>query len=431
MNIALTIAFVGILIFLAHFFVALFSRTRIPDTLLLISIGVILGPVLHLVHAEHLGKVGPVFVQITLAIMLFEGGLETRYKVIKENWKSGLSLIFPAFLTTVVVTGYLVHIATGLGFNRSMLLGAILGSTSPSVIISMIRHLKMSSGPKVILILETAITDVLCIILVLGFIEAKKSGGMRIDAMAWHILYSFGLATLIGFGCGFVWSMLLKKIRAIHNNIFLTLALVFILFGFMEALHISGGVAALCFGAAISNSGIFKLDRWGESRFGRPAEFSDREKAFFSEIIFLLKTFFFVFLGLSLHLGDNRLILLAFGLTAVGFVIRAPFVRLAMPRTTTKRDASLMSAMASKGLAAAVMATLPFQQGLEGGALIRDLTYAIIPISIILNSVLVFLLDKTPFGKFHGRFFKGFPDGPERERPMDGITKGAASPHRQ
>jgi Kef-type K+ transport system membrane component KefB len=54
--------------------------------------------------------------------------------------------------------------ATSLGFNRSMLLGAILGSTSPSVIISMIRHLKMASGPKVILILETAVTDVLCII---------------------------------------------------------------------------------------------------------------------------------------------------------------------------------------------------------------------------------------------------------------------------
>jgi potassium/hydrogen antiporter len=199
----------------------------------------------------------------------------------------------------------------------------------------------------------------------------------------------------------------------------------------MEALHISGGVASLCFGAAISNSGIFKLDKWGEGRFGRPVEFSDREKAFFSEIVFLLKTFFFVFLGLSLHFGDNRLIILAFGLTAVGFVIRAPFVRFAMPRTTTKRDASLMSAMASKGLAAAVMATLPFQQGLDGGALIRDLTYAIIPISIILNSVLVFLLDKTPFGKLHGRFFKGFSDGREAERPMGGFTEGSASTERQ
>lgn len=428
MNIALAIAFVGVLIFLAHLFTALFGRTRIPDALLLIIIGVLLGPVFGLVNASHLGKVGPVFAQITLAIMLFEGGLETRSQAIKENWKAGLGLIFPAFLATVLATGYLVMATTNLGFNRSMLLGAILGSTSPSVIISMIRHLKMASGPKVILILETAVTDVLCIILVLGFIEAHKAGGMRIESMAAHILFSFGLATVIGLSVGFVWSMLLKRIRAIHNNIFLTLALVFILFGLMEVFHISGGVAVLCFGAAISNSDSLKLDRLGGARFGRPAEFTNREKAFFSEIVFLLRTFFFVFLGLSLHIGDSRLFLLAFGLTAAGFLIRAPFVRLAMPRTTTKRDASLMSTMASKGLAAAVLAMLPFQQGLEGGELIRDLTYAIIPISIILNSVLVFLLDKTPFGKIHGSFFKGFAESPHNGGVRQDLEKERMSP---
>jgi potassium/hydrogen antiporter len=428
MNVALAITIVGVLIFLAHFFVALFSRTRIPDALLLILIGVLLGPVLQLVHAEHLGKVGPVFAQITLAIMLFEGGLETRSKVIKENWKAGLSLIFPTFLVTALVTGYLVMKFTDLGFNRSMLLGAILGSTSPSVIISMIRHLKMASGPKVILILETAVTDVLCIILVLGFMEAHNAGGMRMSAMAAHIFVSFGLATLIGLACGLAWSMLLKKIRAIHNNIFLTLALVFILFGIMEFFHISGGVAVLCFGAAISNSDGIGLDRLGGGRFGRPAEFTDREKAFFSEVVFLLRTFFFVFLGLSLHFGDGHLILLAFALTAIGFLIRIPFVRFAMPRTMRKRDASLMSSMASKGLAAAVLATLPFQQGIEGGAIIRDLTYAIIPISIILNSALVFLIDKTPFGVFHGSFFKGFAKDSDEEGAESDFEKERMAP---
>ena len=43
MELAPVIVFVGLLIFLAHFFVALFEKTRIPDVLYLIIIGLILG----------------------------------------------------------------------------------------------------------------------------------------------------------------------------------------------------------------------------------------------------------------------------------------------------------------------------------------------------------------------------------------------------
>lgn len=415
MTSALAIAFVGILVFLAHLFVALFRRTRIPDALLLILIGILLGPAFQLVHPDHFGKVGPIFSQIALAIILFEGGLETNLKALKENWKASLCLILPAFLTTILASGYIIKAATGLGFNRSMLLGAILGSTSPSIIISMIRHLKMQNGPKLILILETAVTDILCIVLVLGFIEAHKAGGMRVDTLATKVVLAFGVAAVIGLASGFGWSLLLKRIRTIHNNIFLTLALVFVLFGGMEVFHLSGGVAVLCFGLAISNSGSFRLERLGGGRFGLPMDFTSREKAFFSEVVFLLRTFFFVFLGLSLHFGETKYILLALGLVAIKFVLRIPFVRLAMPRTTTKRDASLMTVMASKGLAAAVLATLPFQQGLAGGEVIRDIAYAFIPISILLNSVLVFLIDKTPVGKAYAAFFSGFAEAPPQE----------------
>jgi NhaP-type Na+/H+ or K+/H+ antiporter len=151
-------------------------------------------------------------------------------------------------------------------------------------------------------------------------------------------------------------------------------------------------------------------------RFGRATPFTEREKAFFSEAVFLLKTFFFVYLGLSLSLGNGRMLLLASILVIVKVLIRIPFVRLAMPRTETARDASLMSAMASMGLASAVLASLPLQEGMEDGALIRDLTYAIILASILANSVLVFLLDRTPFGKIYGTLYRGFASNDRSSR---------------
>lgn len=410
MTTAIAIATTGLLIFLAHLFVALFSRTRIPDTLLLICIGILIGPVLHLMQPEYLGRVGPVFAQIALAIILFEGGQETRLHVLRENWKAALGLILPTFVATVLVAGFLTSYVTDLGFNRAMVIGAILASSSPSVIIPMIRFLGMGNGPKLILMLETAISDVLCIILVLGFIEAYKVGGMDFGSLSFDILLSFGIAAMAGTAAGLIWSLLLAKLRAVLNNIFLTLALVFVLYGGMEILHLSGGIAVLCFGAAITNSTSLNFARLAGGRFGVPTAFTEREKAFFSEAVFLLKTFFFVYLGLSLRFGSVGLLLLAFGLTSLIFVLRIPFVCMAMPKTTTRKDAALMSVMASKGLAAAVLASLPFQDGIEGGEFIRDLTYAIILISICLNSILVFLMEKSAFGYFYGKLFVRFSE---------------------
>jgi NhaP-type Na+/H+ or K+/H+ antiporter len=405
---SIAILLTGVLIFLAHLFVAMFRKTRVPDALLLIGIGILLGPVFHWVRPEHFGKVGPAFSMLALAILLFEGGQETKLSVLRANWRAAAFLIFPAYAMTLLATGFAIHAATGLGINRALFIGAILGSTSPSIIIPMARHLDMGSGPRLVLTLETAVSDVLCVVLGLGFLQAYKDGALNVTGLVRDLAVSFGLSAAIGFAVGVAWALLLVRIRLMRNNIFLTLALVLVLFGGLELMHLSGGIAALCFGAAITNSASLNVSRLAGGRFGRATAFTEREKAFFSEAVFLLKTFFFVFLGLSLRFGNVRLILFACALILLKILIRVPFVRLAMPREETVRDVSLMSVMASMGLASAVLASLPYQEGVDGGELIRDLTYAIILSSILLNSVLVFALDRTPLGGGYGRLFRGF-----------------------
>jgi cell volume regulation protein A len=277
----------------------------------------------------------------------------------------------------------------------------------------------MRSGPRLVLTLEAAISDVLCVVLFLGFIQAHKDGSFNVAILARDLAISFGLSALIGCAAGLAWSFALNRLRSIRNNIFLTLALVLILFGVLEILHLSGGIAVLCFGGAITNSASFRVPGLARLGFGQATAFTDREKAFFSEAVFLLKTFFFVYLGLSLRFGDARLFLFALLLVGVKLLIRIPFVGLAVSRSETRRDASLMSVMVPMGLASAVLASLPIQEGLEGGEMIRDLTYAIILASILANSVLVFLLDRTPFGRAYGLLFKRFPEAPHPPQGPD------------
>ena len=63
--------------------------------------------------------------------------------------------------------------------------------------------------------------------------------------------------------------------------------------------------------------------------------------------------------------------------------------------------------MAPKGLAAAVLASLPLQYGLPGGEMIRDLTYAVILTSIVLTSILIPVLEKVPaVSAFYGAIIR-------------------------
>ena len=64
-----------------------------------------------------------------------------------------------------------------------------------------------------------------------------------------------------------------------------------------------------------------------------------------------------------------------------------------------------MAIMVPKGLAAAVLATIPFQQGVIGGELIKSVTYGVVLLSIIMTSILLLLLEKTPLMSLYAWIF--------------------------
>jgi potassium/hydrogen antiporter len=75
MNTALAIVVLGGITLLAHLFTESFSRTRIPDVLWLILIGLGIGPLGHIIAPDDFGVVGPIFITITLVIILFQSGI--------------------------------------------------------------------------------------------------------------------------------------------------------------------------------------------------------------------------------------------------------------------------------------------------------------------------------------------------------------------
>jgi len=398
MNIALTVVAVGLLVFLAHVFAEFFSRSKVPDVLLLISIGLIIGPLLNIVSIEQLGMVGPVFTTITLVTILFEGGTELKLEALKKSLKGTTLLTNLNFFATMGVVGVIGWQFFEMPVLNAFMFGAIVGGTSSAVVIPLVRQLHMGNNSRTILILESAFSDVLCIVFALALMEAIQSDQINFGLMFGQVLSSFILASLLGLAGSMFWSTLLHKIRNIKNSIFTTPAFVFIIFGISEVLGYSGAISALAFGIGLANSeqliSIFRP----KGSVSTPESLNETERILFGEVVFLLKTFFFVYIGVSIRLDDLYPLLLGLAISLLMFILRIPVVRASMPSSGKnipgEKDLYIMSAMVPKGLAAAVLATLPFQMGIEGGEFIMNLTFSVVLFSIAITSVLIPSIEK-------------------------------------
>jgi potassium/hydrogen antiporter len=118
------------------------------------------------------------FAAVTPIIILFEAGLSLDLDVIRGWIRSTLSLTLIKFFLTMAAVAIAAHFLLGLGFRLTLMFGAIVGSISPAVIVPLARRMHMEQSSKTILFLESAISDVLSIVVAIGFMDSYKLVGL-------------------------------------------------------------------------------------------------------------------------------------------------------------------------------------------------------------------------------------------------------------
>jgi NhaP-type Na+/H+ or K+/H+ antiporter len=222
------------------------------------------------------------------------------------------------------------------------------------------------------------------------------------------------MAVILGVFGGVFWSAIYNKLGMI-KSVFLTPGFLFIIYGIVDMLGYSGAIAALAFGVTLGNLNSFRISQFFPSVGDIPqVELNPTEKVFLAQLVQLLKTFFFIYIGLSIQFSSVDSFIIGGAIVLVLFIIRTILVYFSVPRTIPVWDAGVMAIMIPKGLAAAVLAAIPLQKGVLGGELIETITYAIILFSIVVCSVLVILLERTPVYRLYAAIFKkfGMPEGP-------------------
>ncbi len=391
----MTYIFLGLLIFCAHLFNAWFSRRRIPDVLLLMGIGILLGPVSGVITPASVQEIGPVLASITLLFILFDSGIDMHIDTVRRYWTGVVQVTLLSFVCSMAAVTLLAYYIIHLQLQASMMLGAMVAGTAAAIVIPLVRQMRVSIKTRVTLTLESAISGVLCIVIALAFIEGYKMGDISVGSMLGQVLASILMALIIGTVGGIVWSSFMDRIRKLQNSMFLTPAFVFVLYGTTEVLGYSGAIAALAFGLVLGNPEYFEISFLKHFKLHRMTQLEEQEKSFFKEFVFILKTYFFVYIGICIPF--NNITTLMFGALIAGtlFVVRFALIAI-VGRGNTRPDRITVSMMIPKGLVSAVLASMPEQVNIAAGhiiipqaTLIKDITYSVIFCSICICSVLV------------------------------------------
>lgn len=427
---ALTVVMIGGMVFAAHVFTELFSRRRVPDLLLLLIIGIIIGPVFKLVTPESLGGFGNVFSTITLVIILFESGSELSFKNIRDSFQEMIALTVVSYFSIMIAIGLLGHYCLAIPWVTSFFMGAVLGGAAEAIVIPLTKQLKVTSNCKTTMVLETSFSTVICFITSIALFNAIQDNEFSIGHVIGNVLSSFILAGILGFLGAVFWAIALQRIRTVKNSTFTTPAFVFIVYGINSLLGFSGEIAALTFGITLAN-----IDSVYNSIFKRffkqqPNTLNYNERMLFSEIAFLLRTFVFIYIGISIQLTDWRSILIGLIIVAILFVLRVLSVRYTITKRSndyTELESMYMSCLVSKGLAAAILATMLARTDIPGAEMVKNIVYSVIFFSIIITCSLIPLAEKSEFFKKILRFGLFFPTKKDEKKVGEAVTEEAIS----
>ena len=415
MEIAVAVTAIGTIIFLAHLFAAFFEQSRVPDVLPLVLIGLIIGPITGLTTIQHFGEVGPVFSNLTLVIILFESGLNMKLTSLRKALAPAAILGFVGFVISVIVVVITSKYLYPLSDMSALVLGTTLGGTAASVAVPLLRGLNLQERTKTALVLESILGNVLSIVVTLALMTALERGKHPAPTLVLRdVASSFTMACVIGGIFGYMWSSLLVRIRTLTHTKFTTPACVCISYGFAEMFGFSGMLSALAFGIVMGNAERLPHSKLSSSTWLRPISLNDDERALFAELVFLLKTFFFVYLGISIQKIGVDIVCAGSIIVLWLFISRPLIVRLALPRIkTTKVDATIACIMIPRGLAAAVLASIAVSKGVEDSIILQSLAYSVILISIAATALFSFFCERKLLTQPYRFIFTGYKEDPE------------------
>lgn len=386
------------LIFIGFLGNVAFSKLRINDTVLLILLGVLLGPVGGLLTPDDLAGVSAIVGPLALILILFDGGLALKLRDLVHGVAGAVTVAVVGFTLTVALVGAVASVLLDVSWLVGFILGAILGGTSSVIVLPSLQFIPCERRTATLLSLESALTDVFVVVGVFAMVGIAAAGtGPDAQGIASDVGILFGMSILVGGLAALAWMALLPSIRDKAFSYMMTLGAAFALYVAVEWLLADtsaggGPLAVLAFGIVLGNGDALPSlhKRIGDA-------FGSGLKRFQGELAFLVRTFFFVYLGILVDpglLADVVVVSIGILIFVAQVVARGVAIAAASRRLRFGHEEWVQWAMMPRGLACAVMAAVPAEAGIAGSETFVAIAFLTVVLSNLTTTVGGFLLGK-------------------------------------
>ena len=375
-------------------------RYRVPSILLLLTFGFIAGPVIGVLDPEAMRAEWVfTFVALSIGIILFEGGLSLRLDELREVGGAVGRLISIGVLITWVLASLASLFVLKLSLSISLLIGAILTVTGPTVIVPILRHIRPKGRIAALAKWEGITIDPIGAILALLVLETLlligETGGGTVGSVASHALSGLLLEFFVGVGVGVAGAgilVFLLRRRMVPDYLQNPMALMVVIavFAVSDALQPESGlVATTIMGFAVANQRLVAVRRIVE---------------FKEDLRVLLIAALFIMLAAQLDLTDIQYL----GWEAIVFLlilmlfVRPVAVFLSMLGTRLYvKEKVFLSWLAPRGIVAAAVASLFTFRIAE---LYPEESQFIVPIIflVIVGTVAIYGLTISPLARWLG-----------------------------
>ena len=202
---------------------------------------------------------------IALSVILFSGGMDTKFKEIRPVLGQGIILATLGVMLTTAITGGAIYLITdylfpsfSLTLYESLLLAAVMSSTDSASVFSILRSkgLKLKENMRPLLEFESGSNDPMANILTILFIQIIQVGEMSFGESVSILLLQISIGAVAGYVLGRVSLLLINRLNIDNRSFYpvLLLACVFFIFSFTNLIQGNGYLAVYIAGLVVGNN---------------------------------------------------------------------------------------------------------------------------------------------------------------------------------
>lgn len=379
-----------LLVLSALFFLSVFagkasSKYGVPALLLFLAVGMICGTDGVGIEFDNI-YIAQTIGTVALCIILFSGGMDTKFSEIKPIMLQGFLLSTVGVLLTALCAGVLIWLVlgctmpgAGIGLLSSLLLAATMSSTDSASVFSILRskgvHLKQNLRPM--LELESGSNDPMAYMLVITILDVMKMGT---EVSGWMIVFKLLMQLVVGGLAGYLFGKLavfvINKIKIGNDALYPILVLTFCIFIFSATYYLQGnGYLAVYIGGLVIGNSKFVHKR--------------SSMKFFEGLAWLFQLVMFLTLGLLVNPHE----LLPIALPAL--IISLLMILIARPlsvilcllpfRKMSVRAKSYISWVGLRGAVPIIFAIMPLAENIPHARLMFNIVFFCTLVSLLIQ----------------------------------------------